>query len=61
MPLQSSRVLPMMHVEHNFIFTSSDPHHGISKQANPPYLFSGILCDLVVSCPLLIIAPVTSV
>ena len=45
----------------NNYFTSNDPHHGISKQANPPYLFSGILCDLAVSCPLLIIAPVTSV
>ena len=41
-------------------FTASDPHHDISKQAKPLYLFSGILRDLVVSCPLLSIAPVTS-
>ena len=26
--------------------TSNNPHHGISKQSNPTYLFSGILRDL---------------
>ena len=34
---------------------------GISKRANPPHLFSGILRALVVSCPPFSIAPVTSV
>jgi len=34
-------------------FTSSDPRHDISKHGKTPYLFSGLLRKLILSCPLL--------